>query len=177
MGQIPISVDQDYVKRSKRGDLVAFEKLVKKYRAPILRHAKKILYDEDRAEDATQDTFIKAFQHISSFDDKKPFSPWIYKIATHVAYDIIRKDKRLVPLTESIPSENESTIDRLIHSDEVKRLVNALKQIPSMYKLPLLHFYVHEASYNSIADNMNIPINTVRTRIHRAKNLLKVQLQ
>lgn len=168
--------DFELVIKSKQGDLKAFETLVKKYQGALLRKAKAILGDEERAKDATQDAFVKAYKNMWHFDTKKPFRPWIYKIMINTAYDMIKKDKRLVALSENIPVSEESTLDRIIRLEEIKKLLSALSKLPSMYEKPLREFYMNNMSYSTIAANMNLPINTIRTRIHRGKYYLKKEL-
>lgn len=170
------SEDFDLVKRSKNGDLRSFESLVKKYQQPLFRKAKAILKDEDRSQDAVQDAFVKAYKSLWKFDDKKPFRPWIYKIMINTAYDIIKKEKRLVALAENVPVTEESTLEKIIRMEEIKRLINALAQLPKMYEKPIKDFYLNNMSYAKIAASMNLPINTIRTRIHRGKYYLKMKL-
>lgn len=168
--------DKDLVSRSKQGDLKAFEMLVKKYQDAIYRKAKSILGDEDRAKDATQDAFVKAYKNMWKFDTKMPFKPWIYKIMINTAYDMIKKDKRLVTLTDNVPVVEESTLEKIIRLEEIKKLLLALSKLPKMYEKPLREFYMNNLSYATIASNMNLPINTIRTRIHRGKYYLKKEL-
>ncbi|MCX7928815.1 MAG: RNA polymerase sigma factor [Patescibacteria group bacterium] len=164
------------VTRSKNGDLKSFEALVKKYQQPLFRKAKIILQDDELAKDAVQDAFVKAYKNLAKFDETRSFRPWIYKIMTNTAYDIIKKEKKLVALSNHVPTSEESMLDKLIHMEEIKRLIKALSKLPEMYKKPLREFYIENMSYAKIATAMNLPINTIRTRIHRGKYYLRMKL-
>ncbi|MCS7092692.1 MAG: RNA polymerase sigma factor [Patescibacteria group bacterium] len=171
-----VADDPLLVTKSKNGDLKSFEALVKKYQQPLLRKAKIILKDDEFAKDAVQDTFVKAYKNLFKFDEKKPFRPWIYKIMTNTAYDIIKKEKKLVALSDNVPTSEESMLEKLIRIEEIKRLIRALSKLPEMYEKPLREFYIENMSYAKIATAMNLPINTIRTRIHRGKHYLKMKL-
>ncbi len=168
--------DQLLIEKAKKGKLSAFELIVKNHQRAIFRHTLRILKDHDKAADATQDTFIKAYKNISKFKKGKPIKPWIYKIATNTCYDIIKKDSRVSRLDIEIKSENDAPIERIIKKEQVKNLLLALKKLPDKYKTPITGFYFDRLSYKELADNLNLPINTLKTRIRRGKLILRKEL-
>lgn len=169
--------EKKLIEETLAGDLSAFEKIVRHYQQPIFRHSLRILKNPDLAEDATQDTFIKFYETLPIFNKKKPIRPWIYKIATNLCFDVLRKHKKVVKLSWEIESPYESSIDRIIRQEESREIKKAIKNLPVIYKLPIVSHYFRNLSYKQIADALKLPLNTVRTRIKRGKELLAGMLK
>ena len=158
-----------------RGNLSSFEAIVKRYQKSIWRHAFRILKDPMAADDATQETFIRAFKHLNDFKRQKSFKSWLYKIATNFCLDYLRKNSRLTSLESQIPflpSEEPSLIEKLIHKEAIVSLQKALSRLPAIYLEPLSGYYFAGLSYQALAQNLNLPINTLKTRIRRGKIVL-----
>ncbi len=168
--------DSQLLAETKGGNLTSFETLVKRYEDRLLSFAYKTLKDEDAAKDVTQETFIRVFKKINSFDFSKPFSPWAYKIARNLSLDIIRKGRHTAVLDWDVEDSHESVITRIIKSEQVTALWNAIKTLPEMYKTPLVGFYFSNLSIGELAYTMNMPENTIKTRLRRAKSYLKIEL-
>lgn len=168
--------DRLLVKKSQNGDLEAFEEIVKRYQQKIYWHTYKILKDKDQADDATQETFIKLFTNLDKIDNKRPLSPWIYKIATNHSYDMIKKNKKTLSLEWEIEEQATEPIDNIIKSEEKRRLRDALRKLPKKYKLPIINYYFLSHSYKEISKIFKLPLNTIRTRIRRGKLLLAKEL-
>ncbi len=168
--------EQKLIRLAQKGELSAFEELVKKYQKMILAHSLKILKDIEKAKDATQEAFVKAYENIKKFKLGKSFKPWIYKIATNICYDVIKKNSRLTKLEFEPIEEHESYLDRLIHKEQIQKLMNAFRELPSMYKTAIEDYYFKHLSYKDIAFEMDVSINTVKTRIRRGKILLRKEL-
>ena len=168
--------EQELIKRAQNGELSAFEELVKKYQKMILGHTLRILKDMEKAKDATQEAFVKAYENIKKFKLGKSFKPWIYKIATNVSYDMIKKDSKVSRMEYEPAEESESFLDRLIHKEQLAILMQAVKGLPEKYRSAINGYYFKELSYKDLALEMNIPINTVKTRLRRGKKLLREEL-
>lgn len=168
--------EQDLIRRAQKGELSAFEQLVKKYQKMILAHTLRLLKDMDKAKDAAQEAFVRAYENIRKFKLGRPFRPWIYKIATNICYDMIKKDSKVTRLKYEPVMESESYLDRMIRKEQVTRLVRAVKQLPDKYKEAIDGYYFKRLSYRELAFEMNIPINTVKTRLRRGKKMLRDEL-
>lgn len=171
--------DEELVLQTIKGDLKAFEQLVRKYQYALFARAYRLLNDVHAAQDATQEVFVRAFKHIASFDPTKQVRPWLYAICSNYCKDYIRKNARLRYLPEETegPNEYETILERLIKEDQHKRLHLALLQLPSTYRLPIEQHYWRNLSYQTIALYNQIPLNTVRTRIRRGKDMLANMLR
>ena len=165
--------DKNILKRAKHHDLAAFETILFSYEKRIFNYLRRLVSQRETAEDLTQETFIKLYKHIGSLNDVEKFRSWLYAIATNVAYDWLRQSKKLPELLlVDDPAANFETIDpdsqyyRIGTSQDLGR---ALEQVKPQYKAVLLLYYQQGFSYQEIAESMQIPINTVKTYLHRGK--------
>lgn len=170
-----ICSDGQLIAMSLAGDTCAFDHLYGRYRPAILEYLiRRGNINRDLANDLVQDVFIKVFLRLDSYDDRYSFGQWVYVIARNVLIDFMRKhrttesldeDARIFQNGDPAPDPEESYIDREV-SDAFRSALGALK--PSyrrVMELRLLDGY----SYNEIAGELGIPVNTVKTQIRRAK--------
>ncbi len=166
--------DKNILIRAKMGDLDAFERILSFYEKAIFNYCLRILKNTDNAKDATQETFIKVYTHRKSIDPEKNIKTWIFTIATNTAYDFIRVKKRR---NEKSIDEKDETIEGIATYYPEEGLISdveqALDRINLDYKNALLLFYQQGFEYKEIAEILEIPINTVKTRISRGKEQLK----
>jgi len=164
---------------AKNGDLVAFEKILFIYEKPIYNYIRRLVKQTEDAEDLTQKTFIKLFQSSKSADAEKKFKSWIYKIATNTVYDWFRKRKRSAEVlmeNYDIRAETIADDEAYYNIDSLIDLENALAKIKPAYKSILLLYYKNGLKYQEIAEILNLPLNTVKTHLRRAKLALKNEL-
>lgn len=159
------------------GQLSSYEEIVKTYQNMIYVHTIKILHDHDQAEDATQETFVRAYKNLAKFDSNKPLKPWLYKIATNYCYDQIRKNSRVSTISWEIEDPKPSSLEKVIEAEEKAQVIKAVNKLPKKYRLPLREYYFRNQSYKAIATKLNLGVNTIRTRLRRGKKLLKQELQ
>lgn len=86
--------DQELVRQTLEGDLWAFEKIVERHQHTVFRIVYRLLNSREEAEDMAQETFLKCYQHLTKYDQEKPFSPWLYRIATNLAASKLRRRKK-----------------------------------------------------------------------------------
>lgn len=159
------------------GNVDAYAPLVARYHVGLIIHCERLVGDRDDAEDIAQEAFIKAFNTLATFDPQKArFSTWLYKIATNVAIDTLRKRKRVVPTEDIELLAEAATPDYDL--EETKRVVRdaVAKLQPPSHRTVLEAYYWRGESYQQIADNLHVPINTVRSWIRRAKQQLRSDL-
>lgn len=173
--------DAELAVASRKGDEGAFAELVKRYLAPVYRFAFRLMGEGDAAEDVSQETFIKAWRKLSTFNSSKSFRTWILSIAYHAAIDAIRK-KSPIPFTR-LESENESwdaqipdsaplPDEMLERSETAAAIESAMTELsPSARAAVLLH-ESQGMTFEEIAATMGEPMNTVKSRYRRALNQL-----
>jgi RNA polymerase sigma-70 factor, ECF subfamily len=174
--------EENLVKMATRGDLEAFNQLVLRYQDVAYHHAYTILKDSASAEDAAQDSFIRAFQSMAGFRGSS-FRAWILKIVTNAAYDALRRLKRhpIQPLFPEDEYDGEiespawladptSSVEIIVEQVEFfSYLRRLLAELPEVYHAVLTLIDVYGFDYAEAAQILNVPIGTVKSRLARAR--------
>lgn len=183
--------DETLLTQYKQGDPRAFRALVQRYTTPIYNLALRLLEDSMEAENITQETFLRVVTSINRVRLDMPFKPYIFKIAVNLCRDQGRKKRPLlfVDLDQSIPTETSAPLvsetipddapllwERLEKEELHSRLQNAIDGLPAAYRAAVILRYVEELSYEEMAQALNLPVNTIRTHLRRAKELLRREL-
>lgn len=158
------------------GDIAAFEELVFAYEKPIYSHLYRLVGRREDAEDLTQETFIKAYKHRLSLNPAGNVRAWLYRIATNTAYDWLRRQRRLPETVAVEKADDAETIghDEAYYQVEASAdLDRALQKLSPAHRTALLLFYREGQTYEEIAASMNLPLNTVKTHLRRAKIALR----
>ena len=160
----PSPAEQDIIRRARQGDDEAFEQLIMRFTPAIFRVVRRMTSDSQEAEAIVQETFLRVWQALPRYKDDRPFFPYLVTIATNIYRDQWRKSKRLdfgglEPLDESMPN--------------LQALDNAVSELPPPYRTVIALRYDANLKYQEIAEVLDIPINTVRTHLRRAKMFLK----
>ena len=182
--------EQELIVNATKGNLDAFNQLVLMHQGIAYNHARAILRDPALADDATQDSFIKAFQNIRSFRGGS-FRAWLLRIIMNSAYDILRQSQRH-PAQPLFPSDDagediespgwladpaasvESQVER---SQASKDIYAMLDELPDVYRSVLTLIDIHEMDYKEAAQVLNAPLGTVKSRLARARLQMKCKLQ
>ena len=166
--------DEEVVEITRTKNKEAYAEVIKRYQAKLMRYAKYLVSDDEKASDVAQDAFIKAYINLNSFDTKRKFSSWIYRIVHNEAVNLINKYKKEKPLFENIDFDSGINIEEEYTQNEVRKMVkNCLEEMSLLYREPLSLYYLEEKSYKEISDILRIPIGTVGTRINRAKLIMR----
>lgn len=174
--------EDNLLNMASKGSLDAFNELVLSYQDLAYHHAYALLRDSALAEDATQDSFIRAFQNITRFRGGS-FRAWILKIVSNSAYDMLRRSKRhptqpLYPEDEygdEIESpvwlaDTAPSVQDIVEQSEIsKDLYHLIDELPAVYRTVLTLVDLHELDYAEAADALQIPIGTVKSRLARAR--------
>ncbi len=176
--------DSQIIKRALKGDQKAFRKLRIKYHDAIYNLIYRMVHDKEEVEDLTQEAFIKAFTSLSSFNDEYAFSTWMYKIATNNSIDHIRK-KKLQTFSIDKPIESKDSDfsyelpdtsyepDQEMIADQRKKLLeDAIRSLPPKYRQVILMRHVDDKEYQEIAEELKLPLGTVKAHIFRAREML-----
>ncbi|MED2947419.1 RNA polymerase sigma factor SigW [Bacillus subtilis] len=177
------------IKQVKKGDQDAFADIVDIYKDKIYQLCYRMLGNVHEAEDIAQEAFIRAYVNIDSFDINRKFSTWLYRIATNLTIDRIRKKKpdyyldAEVAGTEGLTMYSQIAADGVLPEDAVVslELSNTIQQkilkLPDKYRTVIVLKYIDELSLIEIGEILNIPVGTVKTRIHRGREALRKQLR
>jgi RNA polymerase sigma-70 factor (ECF subfamily) len=185
-----VDTDEAWVRRYLGGDHSAFRSLVERNTPPIYNLAYRMTGDRDEASDVTQETFRRVVEALPSSRIDLPFKPWAMQIALNLRHDLARR-RRPLPFAALDGAEDDETADRVemvvdteplppdrLETDETRRaLQQAVDDLPEVYRAAIVLRYSEDMSYQDIADTLNLPLNTVRTHLARAKRLLQARLQ
>ncbi len=174
MEDLKILTDEQIVEYIRTKDKESYVEVVLRYQDKLMRYANSLVHDEHKSADIVQNTFIKAFINLNSFNTKMKFSTWIYRITHNEAINKIIKHKKEIPLPDDIDIVSDEDIELNFNKEEIRvKVKNCISEIPLIYAEPLTLFFLEEKSYDEISDILRLPIGTVGTRINRAKNLFK----
>lgn len=183
--------DLELVKRAvDRNDQAAFQELMKRYKDTVFFTALKMVNNRDDAEDLTMDAFGKAFKNIDRYNSNFAFSTWLFRIATNNCIDFIRK-KKLDTMSLDQPMDNENGDDfkvniesgdmtpeeGLIKDQRVISVRSVVKKLKPKYRQLIEMRYYEELSYEEIAQQLDLPLGTVKAQLYRAKELLSALLE
>lgn len=161
------------MERSLSGDRRALEALVGEYQRPLYNAAYRILGNPDDAADATQSSFVKAFEHLDSYDPKYKFFSWIYRIAINEAINQSRRDRKHEPLVDNLAAVNAAP-DSTVESDDLERWIqDGLMALTDEYRTVLVLRHFSDLSYREISDILEIPEKTVKSRLYSARQSMK----
>ncbi len=171
--------DYNLIKRVQNGDMVAFSEIVDKYKNRLMNTIVRMISSQQEAEDVVQETFLRVYQHRDSFDFRHCFSTWLYTIALNLARNELRKRKRFkfYDITDMQGHESEISVEMKLPSNISKVLENAIDSLPEKYKTAFILRDIQEQSYDEVAKVMNIPLGTVKSRVNRARALLRDKLK
>ena len=166
--------DEEIVEITRKKDKEAYAEIIRRYEAKLMRYASYLINDSDKAADAVQNAFIKAYINLNGFKINKKFSSWIYRIVHNETMNVVKKYKKEVPLPEGFEQDSGVDIEAEFSKKEMKQMIKkCLLEMPILYREPLMLFYLEEKSYDEISDVLRVPIGTVGTRINRAKKIMK----
>lgn len=154
-----------------------YAELVERYHVGLIIHCERIVQDRDDAEDIAQEAFVRGYLEMRKYDPAKArFSTWLYKIATNLALDHLRKYKRKMTV-EDVEALAEATMPTYLEDEErdaIRKAVESL--VPPEYRRVIEAYYWDGKSYQEISTAEGIPLNTTRTWIRRAKLQLKEKM-
>lgn len=185
----PISPDAAFARAAARGDKLAFGRLVDLHKRAVFGLCVRLLRDGEEAKDAAQETFVRAYGAVSTFDPTQPFAPWLLRIARNHCLDLLR---RRVPAAAQVQLDAEPedgspareladaetpAADLVLEAAQTRvALEAAVAQLPANYREVIHLFHVEHLSYKEIASTLDVPIGTVMTWLHRARGRLREAL-
>ena len=176
--------DDGFVVRAIKGDQSAFTDIVNKYQRPLYFHVSRMIREKEHTEDLVQEIFMKSFKNIHSYNTDYAFSTWLYRIATNHTIDYLRKKKlqtfsideplktRDGDLQMEIPDENFNTDKPILKKQRSDIIRQAIDDLPEKYRQVIEMRHMDEKSYDEIAEELDLPLGTVKAHIFRAREML-----
>lgn len=183
--------DHELIEATKKGDEQAFEELVSRYRNPLTNYLYRMLNDYEESVDLVQETFVRVYFAIERYHTGYAFSTYIYRIATNLAISEIRKRKRrkLFSLTgffqydegedtDFNPADKKPLPDaELLDGESRTQIARAIAALPDKYRAPIVLRDIEGKTYEEIADILQLGLGTTKSRISRARGLLREKLK
>jgi RNA polymerase sigma-70 factor, ECF subfamily len=173
---VDVSTEDALVKRSIRGDERAFALLVDRYKAMLFSMSYRLLGDSGLAEDAAQESFIKAYAALSGFRGQSKFSSWLYRICYNTCISMLRRRKPSVELDEAMSVSIAGPADNFQREDARQAIEVELKGLPDGPRQLLTLYHLNDLSYEEIAKLVRKPMGTVKAEIHRGRQMLRERL-
>jgi len=180
--------DRELVERCLLNDQKAYRLLLDRYRRPVYGIVRRMVGNDEEARDLAQEAFIRAFRNLEQFDQNRSFSNWLFRIATNLCIDHHRKRKiKTVPL---VRQDREGDEERVIDTPDTgdtpaevfsdhergRRLGEIIDSLPPLYRVVIQLRHIESRSYEEVAEILELPLGTVKARIHRAHRLLREKL-
>jgi RNA polymerase sigma-70 factor (ECF subfamily) len=174
------------IQLSRTGDRRAFVELVGLYSSKIHRLAYRMLHNKPDSEDIVQETFMRVYMNLNHYDESQKFSTWIYRIGKNVCIDLLRKKRPVSSLDaelsdmddeynfySKIASEEGSPEHHVLQSETQEQIHKSIHKLADKYKDVITLYYLQELSLQEISDRLQLPVTTVKTRLHRGRDLLR----
>lgn len=181
----PANNESQLIRRAQAGDAQAFGDLVAAYQSFVYNLALRSLNDPLEAQDAAQEAFLRVWRALPQFRGESSFSTWLYRVAVNVCFNRrprMQRDLAAISVDASIENGQDFPDDgdnpsRAIESSEQRAFLHQeVARLPDSYRMLISLRYVQELSYEEIAEILSMPMGTVKTGLHRAKNMLKSAL-
>jgi RNA polymerase sigma-70 factor (ECF subfamily) len=171
------STDRSLVTRTLAGDTDAYGEMVRRYQGAVFNVCYRLIGERRSAEDLAQDTFIRAYQRLDTFDNQRAFGPWIRRVAANLCYNHLKKKQVMEFSLDEEKDISASTTFRspegLLDSKEQSEKVRfALMGLPDHYRIVLELRHFQDMSYEEIAAELDLPLNTAKSHLFRARKQL-----
>ncbi len=174
--------ESQWLTRAQKGDSQAFAHLVETYQRPVYNMCYRMLNNAEDAEDAAQETFLRAYKSIKRYDKNRPFATWLLSIAAHYCIDRIRKQRMKIVSMEDLPYIHiiddspgpEVIIGRSEEQNKVRRLLDSLSPTD---RAAVIMYYWYDFSYDEIAEALSLTMSAVKSRLHRARRSMAQKWQ
>ncbi|KUP04478.1 RNA polymerase sigma factor SigW [Bacillus coahuilensis m2-6] len=177
------------IKQVLKGDQNAFGEIVELYKDKVFQICYRMVGNRHEAEDLAQEAFVRAYVNIHTFQQTRKFSTWLFRIATNLCIDRIRKKKpdyyldAEVAGTEGLTLYSQVAAEGKLPEEEVEtlemeeQLQREISKLPDKYRSVIILKYIEELSLQEISDILDLPLGTVKTRVHRGREALRKQLK
>lgn len=166
--------ESEWLSKARRGDHQAFASLVELYQRPVYNLCYRMLNSVNDAEDAAQETFLRAYRALSRYDDQRSFSTWLLSIAAHYCIDQIRRRRITVMSLEELPyfdppDQEAGPETSLVIKEKQKQVQALLTNLSPQDRAAVVLRYWYDLSYEEIGDALSLTVSAVKSRLHRAR--------
>lgn len=172
--------DDALMQRVREGDDDAFGEIVDRYKDPLVNYLTHLVRSRDRAEEVAQDAFVRLYRNANQYKQQERLGPYLFRIATNLVVTEIRRERRwglLLPRLHASTRQTTPSPDTNLFTSEIQRQVSAaIDRLPIHFRAPLVLFEIEEWSYDEIAKALDVRVGTVKSRISRARDLLRSHL-
>jgi RNA polymerase sigma-70 factor, ECF subfamily len=169
--------ESDWLKKAQSGDAQAFTCLLEAYQRPVFNLCYRMLGNAEDAEDAAQETFLRAYQSLKRYDNSRPFSTWLLSIAAHYSIDQIRKRRVQIVSVEELPVPDlpepspgmESNLSKKEEQQRIKAVVGVLDATD---RAAVVMYYWYDFSYEEICQALSLSMSALKSRLHRARRVM-----
>jgi RNA polymerase sigma-70 factor (ECF subfamily) len=170
--------EPELVERCRRGDEGAFQELVERYKDLVFALIARTVQDRSRAEDLAQEVFLRIHRGLPYFRGEARLSTWIYRIVANVCAQPQSAGAAPISLDDATARVTPAAVDRRFNDLELRdRLEKAIARLPPHYRLVVAAHYLDGVQYEDLADALKLPLGTVKTQLHRAKQQLRRLLE
>lgn len=178
--------EQRWALAAQHGDRSAFMRLVEVYQRPVYNLCYRMLGgDVTEAEDAAQETFLRAYTKLNSYNASRKFSSWLFSIASHYCIDRLRQRRYQFIGWDELPGPDQAVLSSpepqpeaaALNREEQATLHTLLNSLPPDYRAATILRYWHELSYDEIAETLNTSVSAVKSRLFRAKQMMAGELE
>lgn len=180
--------DRELIRRCLQGDRRAYAAILDRYRDPVYNYCQRMLKDPARAEDIAQEALVRTLTQLEKYDAKYSFSGWLFKIATNLCIDHLRKARRIAfslddelegfdsSWRREFASPGPDPSQLVERSEDMRKINEAIGELSEPYRAILLLRHQEDLSYDEIARILELPLGTVKIRIHRAREQIRRRL-
>jgi len=181
-------IEENLIKKVKKGDRDAFAELVDLYKDKVYKVSYRMLGNQQEAEDVAQETFLRVYANIDSYDPSYKFSTWIYRIASNLSIDQLRKKKQIYSLDKQVEGTEglewhdrlsdpgQGPEDQLLTGELQGQVQEAINSLTPKYRSIMILRYLEDLSLSEISEVLKLPVSTIKTRIHRGRETLRKKL-
>jgi RNA polymerase sigma-70 factor (ECF subfamily) len=171
------ATEAQWLSLAQKGDPQAFSELVETYQKPVYNLCYRMLGTAEDAEDASQETFLRAYKSMRRYDNSRPFSTWLLSIAAHYCIDQIRRRRLSIVSIEELPVPDvpdvspglETTVSR---NEERRRIRKLLDTLAPTDRAAVIIYYWYDFSYDEICQALSLSVSAVKSRLHRARRAM-----
>lgn len=173
-------IEAVWLLQAQNGDSQAFSSLLEKYQKPVYNLCYRMLGNAEDAEDAAQETFLRAFKSLKRYDNSRPFSTWVLSIAAHYCIDQIRRQRQVTISIEDlvvpdVPDPAPGLENVLGKKEEQRRVRALLDKLEATDRAAVIMYYWYDFSYEEICQALSLSLSAVKSRLHRARRAMAQQ--
>jgi RNA polymerase sigma-70 factor (ECF subfamily) len=170
-------IDRDAIERCRSGDVEAFGTLIDRYERPVYNAILHMVGDAEDAREVCQQVFMKAFEHLGSFDTNRRFFSWIYRVAMNESINHLKSRRMHEPLSDKLPYSHPNPAEQYESIEQRDHLQKAITALDDNYRSVLILRHFIHLSYREIADILNVTEAIVKSRLFTARQLLRQALE